>query len=79
VFSKLATSRSSVLTSVHVDVLATAGDNSVRFKEVGIDLIRVTPDGTVILMVVGQVPFEFTGVMKINLTTGEVILSPSTP
>jgi hypothetical protein len=27
-------------------------------------------------MIVGQVPFEFTGALKINLTTGEVILEP---
>jgi hypothetical protein len=64
------------LTSVHVDFLATAGDNQVRFKDVGIDLVRVGPDGTVTLMIVGQVPFDFTGVLKINLTTGEVILEP---
>jgi hypothetical protein len=36
----------------------------------------VQPDGTVILSIVGQVPFEFTGVLKINLETGEVILEP---
>jgi hypothetical protein len=64
------------LTSVHVDILATAGDNQARFKDVGIDLVRVEPDGTVVLMVVGQVPFEFTGVLKVNLDTGEVILEP---
>jgi hypothetical protein len=33
-------------------------------------------DGTVVLMIVGQVPFEFTGVLKVNLDTGEVILEP---
>lgn len=65
------------ITSVHVDALAmTAGGNRVRFKDVGVDLVRVTPDGTVILMVVGQLPFDFTGVLKIDLTTGEVILEP---
>jgi hypothetical protein len=64
------------LTSVHVDLLATAGDNQVRFKDVGIDLLRVEPDGTVVLMIVGQLPFDFTGVLKINPTTGEVILEP---
>ena len=64
------------LTSIHVDFLATAGDNSVRFKNVGIDLVRVEPDGTVILMAVGQGPFAFTGVLKVNLTTGEVIMEP---
>jgi hypothetical protein len=61
------------LTSVHVDLLATAGDNRARFKDVGIDKVQVKPDGTVILSIVGQVPFEFTGVLKINLNTGEVI------
>jgi hypothetical protein len=64
------------LTSFHVNLVATAGDNSVRFNDVGIDLVRVEPDGTVILMVVGQVPFEFTGALMIDLDTGEVILEP---
>ena len=64
------------LASIHVDIVATAGDNHARFKDVGIDLVRVEPDGTVILSIVGQIPFGFTGVMKINLTTGEVILEP---
>jgi hypothetical protein len=64
------------LTSVHVDIVATAGGNQVRFKDVGIDLVRVEPDGMVVLMIVGQVPFEFTGVLMVNLTTGEVILEP---
>jgi hypothetical protein len=64
------------LTSVHVDFVASAGDNQVRFKDVGVDLIGVAPDGKVTLMIVGQVPFEFTGALKINLTTGEVILEP---
>jgi hypothetical protein len=64
------------LTSVHVDFVATAGDNQVRFKDVGVDLLRVKPDGTVTLMIVGQVPFQFTGVLTINVTTGEVILEP---
>ena len=48
----------------------------IRFRDVGIDLVRVEPDGTVILSTVGQIPFAFTGVMKINLDTGEVILEP---
>lgn len=64
------------ISSVHVDFLAIAGDDQVRFKDVGIDLVRIKPDGTVILMIVGQVPFEFTGALMVNLTTGEVILEP---
>ena len=34
------------------------------------------PDGTVILSIVGQVLFQFTGVFKVNPETGEVILEP---
>jgi hypothetical protein len=59
-----------------VDALASAGDNRVRFKDVGVDLVRISPDGTLTLMVVGQLPFDFTGVLKIDLTNGEVILEP---
>ena len=64
------------LTTVNIALVATAGDNQVRFRDVGIDLVRIQPDGTVILSVVGQVPFDFTGVLKINPDTGEVILEP---
>ncbi|MGH8938678.1 MAG: hypothetical protein ACRDV2_04930 [Actinomycetes bacterium] len=64
------------LTSVHVDFVASAGDNRFHFKDVGVDVIRVTPDGTALLMAVGQLPFEFTGALKVNLDTGEVILEP---
>ena len=65
------------LTSYHLDFLATAGDNQVEARDVGIDLIRVTPDGTAILSIVGQSqPNMFTGVLKFNLDTGEIILEP---
>jgi hypothetical protein len=65
-----------ILTTLNFGLVATAGDNQVRFRDVGIDLVRVAPDGTVILSVVGQVPFGFTGVLKVNLDTGDVILEP---
>jgi len=64
------------LTSVHVHFVATSDFGAVRFKDVGIDVVRIQPDGTLILMVVGQVPFEFTGLLKVNLTTGQVIREP---
>jgi hypothetical protein len=64
------------LTSVHFNFTATAGDNVVRINDVGIDVVRVQPDGTAILMIVGQVPFDFTGVLVIDLGTGEAILEP---
>jgi hypothetical protein len=64
------------LRTVEVDFLATAGDNTVRFKDVGIDMVRIEPDGTLILLIVGQIPFDFTGVLIIDLETGEAILEP---
>jgi hypothetical protein len=64
------------LFTVNFEVVATAGDNQIRTRNVGADLIRVAPDGTAILTTTGQVPFEFIGVLKINLDTDEVILEP---
>ena len=62
------------IASIHVDLVATADGDAARFKDVGIDLVRVEPDGTVVLMIIGQVPFAFTGALMIDLVTGEVIL-----
>jgi hypothetical protein len=53
--------------------LLAAGDTG---QLVGIDQVRVQPDGTAILSIVGQVPLGFTGVLKLNLETGEAILEP---
>jgi hypothetical protein len=64
------------LTTLNISIVATAGDNQARFRDVGADQVRVQPDGTVILSIIGQVPFGFTGVLKINLETEEVILEP---
>ncbi|MGH3013979.1 MAG: hypothetical protein ACRDOP_12940 [Gaiellaceae bacterium] len=64
------------LRTINVGLAARAGDNVYRFRDVGADLVRVEPDGTAILMITGQVPFEFTGVLKIDLDTGETILEP---
>jgi hypothetical protein len=64
------------LTTLNVSIVATAGDNQARFRDVGGDQVRVQPDGTVIVSIIGQVPFEFTGVLKFNPETGETILEP---
>ena len=64
------------LTTLNLEVVFTAGDNQIRVRDVGIDQVRVQPDGTVILSIVGQVPLGFTGVLKINPETEEVILEP---
>jgi hypothetical protein len=64
------------LSTVNVSVVITAGDNQIRVRDVGIDQVRQQPDGTVILSIVGQVPLDFIGVLKLNPDTEEVILEP---
>ena len=74
-FDGIGTGPASV-TTINVGLTATAGDNVIRFRDVGADVVRIEPDGTAILMIIGQVPFNFTGVLKIDLETGEAILEP---
>lgn len=64
------------LLTINVVLTATAGDNTVRFRDVGADLLRRQPDGTLLLSISGQVPFDFNGVLKLNPETGEVVQAP---
>jgi hypothetical protein len=64
------------LNTLNLSLAATAGDRTFRFRDVGADLVRIEPDGTAVLSVIGQVPFAFAGVLKIDLETGETILEP---
>jgi hypothetical protein len=64
------------LVTLNLALTAMAGDNTYSFRNVGANLVRVEPDGTAILLVTGQAPFEWTGVLKIDLETGEAILEP---
>jgi hypothetical protein len=64
------------LLTLNLTVTLTAGDRSVKLKDVGSDMVRIEPDGTAVLTVVGQVPFSFNGALRIDLETGEVILEP---
>ena len=64
------------VTSINIGATATANGREFRFRDVGSDVTRITPDGVVILSITGQVPFQFTGTLKINMTTGETILEP---
>jgi hypothetical protein len=63
--------------NVNFTLTATAGDNTARFRDVGTDHARITPDGQLILSITGQVPFDFKGVLKIDPETGKVLHEPS--
>ena len=64
------------VTAVNEAITATAGDRTFRFRNVGADVTRIEPDGTAVLLVIGQLPFDFAGVPMIDLETGEAILEP---
>ena len=61
---------------LNLAVVFSAGDNQIRVRDVGVDQVRVQRDGTLILSIVGQVPVGFTGVLKINPETEEVLQEP---
>ena len=62
--------------SINIGLTATAGGNTFRFRDVGIDQVRIEPDGTAVLTITGQVPFAFSGALMIDLETGDAILEP---
>jgi hypothetical protein len=62
--------------TISVGLTATAGDRTFRFRDVGADVVQIKPDGTLVLLITGQVPLAFAGVLKINPETEEVILEP---
>ena len=62
--------------TISIGLTATAGDRTFRFRDVGADVVQIQADGTLVLLITGQVPFEFAGVLKINPETEEVILEP---
>jgi len=61
--------------TLNVALTAMANGNTYRFRDVGADHTKVTKDGP-ILTIVGQIPFDFIGVLKIDLDTGEVVHEP---
>jgi hypothetical protein len=64
------------LNTLNLGITATAGERTFRLRDVGGDLVRIEPDGTAVLYITGQVPFEFAGVLKIDLETEEAFLEP---
>ena len=64
------------VSTVNLAATISADGRTFRLRDVGGDLIRIEPDGTALLYITGQVPFQFAGVMIIDLETDEVILEP---
>jgi hypothetical protein len=62
--------------TISIGLTATAGDRVFSFRDVGADVVQIKPDGSLVLLISGQVPFAFAGVLKIDPETEEVILEP---
>jgi hypothetical protein len=52
------------LLTINLGYTAASAFGAYQFRDVGADLVRVRPDGTVVVSIIGQVPFEFTGIVK---------------
>ncbi|GAA1769591.1 hypothetical protein [Agromyces humatus] len=67
-----------VLSLATIRVAGTASSEFGSFKvmDVGADQLKVAPDGTLTLSIIGQVPFNFKGVLVVNADTGEVVKEP---
>jgi hypothetical protein len=62
------------------EVITLTGPSGKRYqirRNVGADVSKVTRDGTTVKTIAGQVPFQHTGVLKIDLATGTWIFGPS--
>lgn len=64
------------LATISVTGVSSSEFGSIRFKDVGADQVKVGPDGTLTLSVIGQVPFAFVGILILDLDTGEVVKEP---
>lgn len=64
------------LTNLNAVATVSANGKSFSGRDVGADIVRVAADGSVIIAVVGRIPFSFTGALKYDPETGEVFLEP---
>lgn len=50
--------------TVNIGYTATSQYGEFRLRDVGADVTRRLPDGTLVVSVIGQVPFDFTGIVR---------------
>ncbi|MFC5381641.1 hypothetical protein [Aquipuribacter nitratireducens] len=63
--------------TVNVAITFTAGERSITVRDVGADTLLRMPDGSLILSIVGQLPRDYKGVLKLDPDTGEVLKEPT--
>ncbi|MGR0320511.1 hypothetical protein [Agromyces sp. ZXT2-3] len=62
--------------TVNISLIATSEYGSYRFRDVGADVVKESPGGTLTVSIVGQLPFDYAGVLTIDLDTGELVREP---
>jgi hypothetical protein len=50
--------------TINIGFTATSDHGEFRFRDVGADVTRVLPDGTLVVSISGQIPFTFTGIER---------------
>jgi hypothetical protein len=65
------------LATINVTGTSSSEFGSIRIKDVGADQLKVASDGTLTLRITGQVPFDFAGVLVVDLDTGELLHEPN--
>ena len=68
--------RLATVNNVNIVFTLSANGNTFSLRDVGADVTKVLNDGTIEVAIIGQVPFGFTGVLKINPETEEVSHEP---
>ena len=62
--------------TVNISLTAVGPGGSIRFRDVGADRTVIDENGDVIISLHGRLPFDFTGTLVLNDTTGEVLHEP---
>jgi hypothetical protein len=63
--------------NVVVTLTGPSGEQHQLRRDVGADLTRVTRNGTTVKTIAGQVPFQHTGALKIDLDADDWIVGPT--
>lgn len=64
------------LVTVSIKGVSSSEFGSVRIMDVGMDQVKVSPDGTTTVTVTGQVPFDFVGALVFDLDAGVLVKEP---
>jgi hypothetical protein len=65
-----------LIQTLNLTTTVTANGNTFTFRRAGVEAFQVTPDGAVVFSISGNVPFMFTGSLRIDLDAGVALVVP---